>query len=465
MRKAAKPTFFVVLALILALTYTAFFGVYKTIGDDKITYIKGAQEIRWGIDIRGGVNVTFSPPEGIDATEEQLDAAESIIKVRLLAQNITDAEVYKDQNNDRIIVRFPWKEGETEFDPEAAIEELGATALLTFREGVELDANGKPTGVTEENIILTGADVESAGLSYDESGRIAVALTLKDSGKQAFAEATTRLAETNGQISIWMDDTLISAPQVNSAITDGQALITNSQFTVEEAKELADKINGGALPFKLETSNFSSISPTLGQGARDVMIQAGVIAYILVALIMIVMYRLPGTVAAIALLGQAAGTIAAISGYLPTIPSFTLTLPGIAGIVLAIGMGVDANVITAERIKEELRNGKTLDSAINIGFKRAWSAILDGNVTVVIVSIILMGAFGPPESLFAKIFTPIFFMFGPSTAGTVYSFGYTLLVGVILNMVFGVLCSKLMLRSISQFKAFRGKKLYGGVDE
>ncbi|MEG2204402.1 MAG: protein translocase subunit SecF, partial [Oscillospiraceae bacterium] len=192
------------------------------------------------------------------------------------------------------------------------------------------------------------------------------------------------------------------------------------------------------------------------------MLLAGFIAFALIALTMIVMYRLPGAVAVIALAGQAILMIASLTGFFRVFPAFTLTLPGLAGIILSIGFGVDANVITAERIKEELRNGRSVDGAIDAGFQRAFSAILDSNVTVIIVAVILMGAFGPPDSLFARILTPVFFMFGPSAAGTIYSFGYTLLVGVILNLVMGVLASRLMLKSLSRFAALRNPALYCG---
>ncbi|MDD2956074.1 MAG: MMPL family transporter [Oscillospiraceae bacterium] len=464
MKRVGKPVFFIVVILIALLTYLSFFGITTTFGDEKTTIIKGGQDIRWGIDIRGGVDVTFCPPEGFDATDEQMSAAESVIKTRLVTQNITDYEVYTDLNKDRIIVRFPWKVDEKDFDPEKAIQELGETAMLTFREGIEVDAAGLPTGVTAEKIILEGSDVRSAAPAFgDERGTsIVVSLELEDSGVDKFSEATGRLAGTNVPISIWMDDTCISYPTVSTQITDGRAVI-EGQFTLEQATDLANKINGGALPFKLVTENYNSLSPTLGVGAKDAMVMAGFIAFALVAVLMIVYYRLPGLVAVIALAGQAAGTIACISGFAPTIPSFTLTLPGIAGIILAIGIGVDANIITTERIKEELKAGKSLDYAIDVGFQRAWSAIFDGNITVIFVAIILMGAFGPTSSFFSKMLSPIFFMFGQSTAGTVYSFGYTLLVGVILNFLMGVTASRLMLKSLSKFKAFRNLWLYGGV--
>ncbi len=463
MKRVGKPVFFIVFGVILILAYTAIFGIKTTYGDTTTTYIKGGNDIRWGIDIRGGVDVTFTPPEGFDASNEQMAAAEAIIKQRLVAQNITDSEVYTDYNKDRIIVRFPWKEGESDFDPEQAIKELGETALLTFREGVDVDDAGKPTGTTAENIILTGEDVDSAqaGFSGENGTEVVVQLKLKESGVQKFSEATERLSKSNGIISIWMDDTLISYPQVNAHIKDGNAVISGN-FTIDTAKELADKINGGALPFQLVTSNYSTINPTLGIGAKDAMVVAGIVAFVLVCLFMILVYRLPGVIACIALLGQLVGSIAAVSGYFGNFPSFTLTLPGIAGIILSIGMGVDANVITSERIKEEINIGKTIDGAIDIGFKRGFSAIFDGNITVIIVAIILMGAFGPSDSLFAQLLTPVFFMFGASTAGSIYSFGYTLLVGVITNFIFGVTASRLLLKSISKFKFARKPWLYGG---
>ena len=260
-----------------------------------------------------------------------------------------------------------------------------------------------------------------------------------------------------------MDDKSISAPNVESAITDGKAQITGN-FTYDTAKALADKINAGSLPFKLTTSSTNIISATLGEGARNAMLIAGVIAFIIIAIYMIVIYRLPGFVASIALIGQVVGSIACISGFFGNIESFTLTIPGIAGIILAVGMGVDANVITAERIKEELRNGKTLNGAIEMGYKRAWSAVFDGNITVVFVAVILMGAFGPTDSVFGTILKPIFFMFGAATAGTIYSLGYTLLVGIILNFVFGIFCSRLMLSSLSKFKCFKNRRFYGVPD-
>ncbi len=470
MKTRGKPwQFFVLALLIIVFSLTAFVGVSTQYGDIVTTYVKGAGDIRFGIDIRGGIEVTFMPEDGVTATPEQMAAAESVIQQRLISLNITDSEVYRDDDKNRIILRFPWQEGETEFNPESAIEEIGATAKLTFREGMETDTDGIPSGVTAENVILEGVDIKSATASVDSQqgsstyGEYFISLELEESGTEKFAEATTRLAETSGTISIWMDDVMISAPTVQSAIVDGNAMITlngSDDETREQAITLANQINSGALPFSLSAESYSTISPSLGANSLDAMLLAGIIAFALVSLYMVINYRLHGCVAVISLLGQVAATIAAVSGYFSVINSFTLTLPGIAGIILAIGMGVDANVISGERIREEIRSGKSIDGAIKSGFDRGLTPVIDGNVTVIIVAIILMGVFGPSNTIFGEVLT--WLGFGASTSGTIYSFGYTLLVGVIMNFVFGVVCTRIMLKGVSKLKIMRNAALYGG---
>ncbi len=470
MKRVKKPVFFIVALLILALTYTSIFGVYGQNGDTKTTYIKGASDIRWGIDIRGGVEATFSPANDYQATEAELESAKSIIEYRMVSKNITDYEIYTDSSNNRIIVRFPWASDEENFDPESAINEIAETALLTFRPGdsyesTSVDANGDtvyqtPTGDTADTIILEGTDVVSATSeltsSSSDSSELSyvVALKFSDEGSKKFAEATeTYLNQT---ISIWMDDVMISAPTVNSVISDGSAVITGD-FTATEAADLAAKIQGGALPFALEISNFSTINPTMGLSSLDSMVLAGLISFAIIAVFMIVWFKLPGFVAVLCLMGQMALTFAAVSGYFNFTNSFTMTLPGIAGMILSIGIGVDCNVITAYRIKEELANGKTLDGAIQKGCSNSFWAIFDGNITIIIVAVMLIGVFGP-SNILSKIF-------GESTTGSIYSFGYTLLVGVIGNFIMGIAASRLMIKSLSGFKPLRKKWLYGGKEK
>ena len=447
--------------LIVVFVYTAFFGVAAKYGDVTTTYIKGAKDIRFGVDIKGGVNVTFVPSDGYDATDEQLDAARLVIENRLVALNVTDYELYVDNNSDSLILEFPWQSGETDFDPESAIQEIGTTAYLTFREGASKDGD----------LILDGSMVESAAAQYGPvnnggSAEYYVSLKFTAEGAKAFGDATTKLAADKGSISIWLDDENVSTATVNTAITDGQAIITSSAsnpFTQDVVIKMARQINSGALPFALSVDSYSTVSPSLGENSLSAMVLAGLIAFALIVVFMTVLYRLPGFLACIALAGQVAATLAFVSGYFSVFESFTLTLPGIAGIILAIGMGVDANVITAERIKEELKNGKSLDGALKSGFARGLTPIIDGNVTIVIVAIVLMSAFGPSDGLFAKALHFVFFAFGPSTAGTIYAFGYTLLTGVLLNFVFGVFATRVMIRGAASIKALRNPWLYGAA--
>ena len=445
--------------LIAAFVYTAFFGVAVKYGDVTTTYIKGAKDIRFGVDIKGGVNVTFVPSDGYDATDDQLEAAQLVIENRLVALNVTDYELYVDNNSDSLILEFPWQSGETEFDPEAAIEEIGTTAYLTFREGSSADGE----------LVLDGSMVESAAAQYGpvngSSSEYYVALKFTDEGAKAFGDATTRLYQTGGTISIWLDDENVSTASVNAAITDGSAIITSSAsnpFTQEDVVKMARQINSGSLPFALTVDSYSTISPSLGENSLSAMVLAGVIAFALIVVLMTALYRLPGFLACIALAGQVAATLAFVSGYFPVFESFTLTLPGIAGIILAIGMGVDANIITAERIKEEVRAGRTIDGAIQIGSKNSFWAIFDGNITVIIVAVVLMGVFGPPDGFWGTILKPVLMWFPAATTGSIYSFGYTLFVGIIFNFVMGVTASRLMLKSISRFKFLRKPWLLGG---
>ena len=450
-KKGKSWPLFVVAILIVVFSLTAIFGVSYQYGDTKNIYIKGASDIRFGIDIRGGVDVTFMPAGDVDVTPEQMTAAKTVIEDRLVGLGITDYESYVDSNKDRIIVRFPWKTGEADFNPQTAIDEIGTTAKMVFRKGSTADG--------EE--ILSGDDVTSANAAYNETEGWVVQLKFNSAGAAAFADATTEQAANNGTISIWLDDENISTATVDEAITGGEAIIKGN-FDQDSASALANQINSGALPFALSAESYSTISPSLGAKSLEVMVLAGIIAFALVAVMMIVRYRLPGTIATISLFGQVVATLAVVSGYFTVFPGSTLTLPGIAGIILGIGMGVDANVITAERIKEELAKNKTLPAAVKSGFKMGLTPIIDGNVTIVIVAAILMGAFGPTDGFWAKVFNPIFFWFGPSTAGTVYSFGFTLLTSVLLNFVFGVWATRVMIRGAVHCKALRNPWLYGG---
>ncbi len=413
-----KPVFFIVLIVAILMVYTAFNGLTIPMGNEPIKLL-GAPDMRYGIDIRGGVDAAFQP-EGLDRkpTSDELESARTIIETRLDQQNIMDRDVTIDKDNGYVIVRFPWKADEADFDPEAAIAELGQTAQLTFKD-------------SEGNVLLTGEHVAKAAAVVDQSiNQYVVSLSFDDEGTKLFSDATKKLV--GKLINIYMDETLIQSATVNDHISGGSAQITGMNGYAQ-AKDIADKINSGALPFSMITKNYNTISPTLGSGALSVMLLAGSIAFGLICIFLIAYYRLPGFVACIALTIQVTGQILALS-----VPQMTLTLQGIAGIILSIGMGVDANVIISERISEEIKSGKSVASAIAAGYKNAFSSVFDGNITVLIVAFILM-------------------IFG---SGTMLSFAYSLFTGIVFNFLAGVTASRLMTTSLSSFKFLRKPALY-----
>lgn len=413
-----KPSFFIILVLALLMAFVAINGLSLPLWNALELNIPGSPDMRFGIDIRGGVDAVFEPADdSIEPTVQQLEAARLIIETRLDNKNILDREVTIDRQTGSIIVRFPWKSDETDFDPETAIAELGETAMLTFQ-----DEDG--------NILVEGSHVKESFVTRDEYGAFVVGLTFDEIGTEKFSKATKELI--GKPIIIYMDDTLIQSAIVNVHIEGGEAIITGMKG-MEDAKALSDKINAGALPFSLITKNHSTISPRLGRGSLDVMVLAALIAFAIICVLLIFYYRLLGVVGSIALLIQVAGQVLVLS-----ISQITLTLTGIAGIILMIGMGVDATIIIAERISEEIKSGKSVGYAITSGYKNAFSAVFDSNITLAIVAIILM-------------------IFG---TGTLLSFSYTLLIGVVFNFVAGVGLARVMVTSLFQFKSLRNPKFY-----
>jgi preprotein translocase subunit SecD len=424
-----------VFTLIAVMTYICFagslFGLVK---------IPGVNDIVPGIDINGGIDaMLYAVTEGDQKpTQADLDTAKIIIEKRLDKVGILDRNVTTDVNAGRVIVQIPWAPGETDFNPDKTLEMIGETALLTFQEveREQTDESGNPLPTNRK--VLEGTDVVNAFPVYNEQTKsYEVVLELNDRGREAFAEATKRLM--NEPIAIFMDDQFISAPIVQAHITDGRAVITlprreNNREALTEAKDLADTIRAGALPFRMEARHVNAISPLLGKGALDITIRAFIIAFLLICMFMILYYRLPGLIASIALFMLAIMTLNIVSWL-----RITLTLPGLAGIVLSVGMGVDANVIIFERIREELRSGKTIKAAIDLGFKRAFSAIFDGNMTTVIVAVILL-------------------IYG---TGAMISFAYTLIVGVILSFFTALMLTRTLLDSVSEIDIARRTWLFG----
>ncbi len=433
-RKASiwqKVSFFIVAVIILAIVAYTAFGIYT----ERSSYM------RFGIDIKGGVSATFqSADENVVPTDEQLESAKAIIELRLDGNNILDRTVTIDKENHSVLVEFPWQAAEENYDPVAAIEELGETAQLTFAiveevkhgtEGaVEFEYEGGHADYKIVEKFMDGSKVAKAEAGYLQ-GEYIVTLDFDEEGTKIFGDTTSK--HVNDLIGIMMDDTLVSVATISTAITEGSGYISGD-FTADETRDLAAKINSGALPFAMESTNYSAVSATMGAHALSVMLLAGLIALCIIILFMCIYYRLPGFVASITLLLQTAGQLLIFH-----LMGLTLTLPGIAGIILSIGMGVDSNIIIAERIKEEINAGKTLKGAISAGYNRAFSAVLDCNVTTAAVGLLLM-------------------FFG---TGSMLSFAYTLLIGILLNFGLSIISSKLMLQSLSCYKVFSNPKFYG----
>jgi preprotein translocase subunit SecD len=323
------------------------------------------------------------------------------------------------QGADRLIIELAGVE-----DPDAAIELLGKTARLEF-----LEPNG--------NVIVTGADLKSALAQIDSSKgqneQNYISLEFTSEGAKKFGSATARLV--GQQISISLDGIIIQSPRVSTAIMDGRASISGGFATFQEAADIAALLRGGSLPVNIEILSKSTVGPSLGQDSLDKSITALIVGLSILGVFMIAYYRLPGIIADIALVLHATILI-----WLMLAVKATLTLPGIAGFVLSLGMAVDSNIIIYERIKEELRAGKTLSSAINAGFRRALSTILDSNITTLIAAVVL-------------------FFFG---TGSVQGFAVTLSLGILSSLFTAITFTRFMLNASASL--ISNKKLYGAKE-
>ncbi|MFZ5987992.1 MAG: protein translocase subunit SecD [Bacillota bacterium] len=436
MKASSGVKSFLVVAIIGVLTYIAFAGF--SIPGMGFKLKNANDNMRYGIDIKGGVRAVLTAPDGVTPTTEQMETARSIVEKRLDAKQIYDKTVTIEKSTNRILIEIPWKNDEKDYDPQKTVlDGLGNTALLTFRKVDETKFDAETGQYEPGEIILQGDDIVDAKPVTDpQTGGMDVGLVLSDAGAKKFEKAT---GEMIGKIiAIYLDDQMISAPRVQSKITGkDNARITlggDPEKSIDEAKNLSALIRAGALPFKLEARDVNSISPILGANALRVSQLGGLVALMIVWAFMLLYYRLPGVVACIALLGQVVGQILIIA-----FSHITLTLPGIAGIILTIGMSVDANIIIFERVKEEIRNGKTVQAAIDVGFKRAFTAILDGNITTLIAAAVL-------------------YVLG---TGPIQSFALTLGLGVMLNFVTAIFATRIMLNTISGFSFGKKTWLYG----
>lgn len=382
--------------------------------------------VKQGLDLVGGSVIGYEA-DADKVTDEEMETVESILRARLDALGHLEATIAR-QGDKRVRIEIP-----AVSDPESAVAELGAMAELSF-----VDADG--------NVILSGKeDIVSASAQFGPTQENSstqqhyVSIKLSDDAVGKFEEATTRVSGTDyvnagtNFIAIMLDEEVISSPQVSGPINMADIMITG-EFTAEDAKYLAGVINAGKLPFGLTNVELSSVGPTLGEEALSTSLKAGFIGLLLVMLFMLLFYKLPGLMADVALVAY----VAIIALVLMACRDWvTLTLPGIAGIILTIGMAVDANIIIFERVREELKTGKTLRSAVDSGFGRAIVAIIDANVTTVIAAVVL-------------------YIFG---TGTIKGFAITLFVGTVVSLFTAVFVTRFLLRQLVGMN-IKNSKLY-----
>lgn len=404
----------ILLLLIVLLSITAVFGL--NLGFCRVPSVQDG--IKLGLDLVGGSEITYEAvvPDGDQSViSEGMGTAISMLRQRLNTLGYTEANVYQ-SGDSRIVVEIPNVD-----NPEDAVQMLGKTAVIQFKD-------------YQDNVILDGSDIESATAQYGplsgtDFSQYYVQLNLTDSGYEKFVEATRVISgytDGNNYLAIVMDDEQISAPIVDETIDTRTPVITlGMQATADEAQYLAEIISAGKLPFSLTEAKLQAVDATLGSKSLETSILAGIIGVILVMLFMAVFYKIPGLIADIALIVYILLFLVIMS-----ITGMNLSLPGIAGIILTVGMAVDANVVIYERLKDELRNGKTLRAAVDCGFKRALTAIVDSNITTAIAAVVLL-------------------IFG---TGTILGFAKTLLIGVLLSMVCMLLIPQALLKSISGLK-------------
>lgn len=392
--------------------------------------VKAKDAIDLGLDLAGGVYVVLEA--NTDAKGEELrrlmEQSRAIINERVNGLGVSEPNIAIEGEN-RIRVELAGVE-----DPQEAIDLIGKTAQLQF-----IDPDG--------NIVLTGKNVVSAEVLYETTelgaNEPVVALEFDKEGTQSFAEATGRLVQEDDVekriINIVLDGQTISNPAVQRqseggrAIDDGKAVISG-KFTIEQASQLATLIRAGALPVEMTELQTSVIGPTLGLEAYERSIKAGGIALLLIMIFMIVIYKLPGLISAIGIIVYTLLVIITMIGI-----GVKLTLPGIAGLILSIGMAVDANVLIFERIREEIKIGKTVRTSVESGFKRALTSVLDSNITTLVAGIVL-------------------YYFG---IGPIKGFGVTLIIGIIASMITAVFLTKYLLKLMVSITGGKNTKLYG----
>lgn len=371
-----------------------------------------------GLDLQGGVHVVLQAEEreDVEVTDTDMEHLKSVMRQRVDELGVSEPVIQREAGN-RLIVELAGVD-----DPEEAVDVIGRTALLEFE-------------TEEHGVVLTGRDLSDARAVIDpRSDQPIIEVEFQRDAAEKFYEVTSDLYRTGGQISIILDGQVLTSPYVDEPIPGGEAIIRGGFQDYDEAVNLAALLRGGALPVDVEIIEMRTVGPQLGMDSLERSINAALIAISLIVLFMLACYRVTGLIAALALIIY--GIL--VLFVLNTIEA-VLTLPGIAGLLLSVGMAVDANIIIFERIKEELRKGKSMRAGVDSGFKKAISPILDANITTLIGAAVL-------------------FYFG---TGLIKGFAVTLSLGIVASMITAFTLSRFLYRTFVRTRGFDNLKLYG----
>ncbi len=447
MKSKSVISFILIIVLIAAFAVVCFGDIQ--IGNLKVPSVLDRERgIKQGLDLVGGSIIVFEPKGVKEATQAELETAEAVLRERLDDKNLQEATT-SIQGDTGIRVEIPDMD-----NPEEALASIGDIAKLEFRyRYTNPNEDGSvryETAMEGSNEYISSAKMEYGPTDTNSNSTYHVVVNFTSKGRDAFSKATTNAynQSVDGEavenvIAIVLDDSVISEPAVsNGPITDDSCVITGD-FDADEASHLASVINSGSLPFALEAAEMRTVGPTLGAEALKSSLMAALIGIILVMLFMLLFYRLPGLVADISLVAYISLSLLIMAGFfigdgVESGYRITLTLPGIAGVILSIGMAVDANVVIFERVKDELRQGKSVGAAVEGGYKRAITAVIDSNVTTIIACVVL-------------------YFFG---SGTIQSFAITLGIGIIVSMFSAVFLTKWLLKLVVNF-GVKNTWLYG----
>lgn len=385
------------------------------------------QSLKLGLDLQGGVHLVFEAQDTpqVKVTGDTLNRVQAIIDSRVNQLGIAEPLIQREGDR-RLVVELP---GYQE-DPQSAIDLIGKTALLEFKDtGTKYVEEG--TKLTDAPTILTGADLKDARVGYDQFGRPVVEVEFNPKGAKVFAEFTRN--NIGKYLAITLDGVVISCPVIRSEIPDGKGQIEGN-FTLASATQLAVLLRAGALPVPLKLVEMRRVGPSLGRDTIDASIRAAIIGTMLVAVFMLIYYRFPGIIADISLMCY----IALLLGLVSSLKA-TLTLPGIAALITSVGMAVDGNVIIFERIKEELKKGKPLMSSIETGFRRSYAPIFDSQITTLLAAAVL-------------------FYFG---TGPVRGFAVMLALGTVVSIFTAITVTHILFQLFSHLNIMKSPKIFG----